>query len=187
MKTLRLLALMTVASVFVFAAVAAAEDAPAAAPAAKPAVHETVGTATCKMCHSGPTHGAIYETWEKTKHAKAFANLPADQKTDEKCFVCHTTNYGKPGGYDPKSPNAAKLEGVGCESCHGGGKDYKASSVMKDPAKAKAAGLIMPDAATCKGCHEGATPEGHKELPKFDFATMYKQIEHHAKPVEPAK
>lgn len=181
MKMLKSLTLMAAASLFVLATVAVAADEPAAekAAATKAAGHEYVGTSACKMCHAGAAKGAIHETWEKSKHAKAFANLPDESKKDPKCYPCHTTGFGKAGGYDPKSPNAAKLEGVGCESCHGPGKDYKAMSIMKDPAKAKEAGLIMPDASTCKGCHEGATPEGHKELPKFDYATMVKQIEHH--------
>jgi hypothetical protein len=141
--------------------------------------HLFVGSAKCKMCHAGPTKGEIYEVWQKSAHSTAFAKLPDASKKDAKCFPCHTTGFGKPSGYDPAAPTAATLEGVGCESCHGPGKDYMPMATMKDPAKAKAAGLVTPDATTCKGCHEGTTPEGHKALPKFDYATMYPKIEHH--------
>jgi hypothetical protein len=157
-------------------AIAQAADEPKA-PAAK--VHEYAGTKACKICHTGPSKGAIYETWEKTGHATAFAKLPEANKKDPKCLACHTTGFGKPGGYDPAVVTTASLEGVGCEACHGPGKDYKGSAIMKDPVQAKANGLIAPDAATCKACHEGVTPEGHKALPKFDLAAMKAKIEHH--------
>jgi hypothetical protein len=180
MKMLKSLTLMAAAGLFVLgtAHVAAAQDEPAKE-AKKEVVHEYVGVTACKMCHSGAAKGAIYESWEKTKHAQSFASLPDDKKTDATCLACHTTGYGKPGGYDPKSETAEKLASVECEACHGPGKDYKAMSVMKDAAKAKEAGLIMPDASTCKGCHEGTVPEGHKALPKFDYAAMVKLVEHH--------
>lgn len=155
-----------------------AQDTPAKAKA-EPKAHSFVGSSACKACHTGATKGAIYEGWEKTAHAKAFTVLPAEAKKNAACFPCHTTGFGKAGGYDPAAANAAKLEGVGCESCHGPGADYKGMSVMKDPVKAKEAGLITPDAATCKGCHEGKVPEGHKALAKFEFATAFKVIEHH--------
>jgi hypothetical protein len=50
-----------------------------------------------------------------------------------------------------------------CETCHGNGADYMKLSIMKDPAKAQAAGLIAkPDKASCtKSCHKASeiTPE----------------------------
>jgi hypothetical protein len=158
-------------------ATAQAQDKTPAKPAAK--VHSYVGISSCKMCHNTPAQGTLFDVWNKTPHAKAFANLPAEGKKNPVCLACHVTGYGKAGGYDPASPNAAKFEGVTCEACHGPGADYKAPAVMKDPAKAKEAGLVVPDASTCKICHEGKVPEGHKALPKFDFATSAKVIEHH--------
>ena len=148
-------------------------------PAKAEPAHSYVGTNKCKMCHSGASKGDIYQIWEKSKHSQAFANLPEEGKKNTVCFACHTTGYGKPGGFSPDAENAVNLEGVGCEACHGPGSDYKSMSVMKDKEKAIAAGLVIPDASTCKQCHEGKVPEGHKALPKFDFAASYKLIEHH--------
>jgi hypothetical protein len=178
------LVLFTVAVLFALSSVSMAvaqdKDAPAKDKApAKAAGHDYAGIGMCKMCHS---KDGIYAVWEKTGHAKATSVL--GDKKDPKCYACHATGFGKTGGYDPAAADAAKKEGVTCEACHGPGKDYK--GVMKDKEKAKAAGLIMPDAATCKACHEGATPEGHKELAKFDYAAMAKKIEHHVKPPAPA-
>jgi nitrate/TMAO reductase-like tetraheme cytochrome c subunit len=71
----------------------------------------------------------------------------------EKCKMCHKIEYDswaktKHASADPKTT---------CETCHGNGGDYWKMSVMKDPAKAKEAGLIAkPDKATCLKCHKAA-------------------------------
>lgn len=174
MRNFRIIVALGIAVLFVAAAVhiVSAQEAAKKEPT-------YVGSKTgCKMCHSLAKNGEIYEKWAASGHAKAFANIPADKKADKTCWGCHTTGAGKPGGYAPDAKNAADLEGVGCESCHGPGSDYKALSVMKDPAKAKAAGLIVPNEKVCLGCHAGAVPEGHKALPKFEFATAKTKIEH---------
>lgn len=177
MKSLTWIAGATLAIAFALVAVAQAADDPKAAAT----THDFVGSKACKTCHMGAKNGTIFEIWEKSAHAQATAKLPEANQKDPKCLGCHATGFGKAGGFDPAAPAAtsAALQGVGCESCHGAGKDYKAMSVMKDPAKAKEMGLIMPTADLCKGCHEGAVPEGHKALPKFDFATAKPKIEHH--------
>ena len=64
----------------------------------------------------------------------------------EKCKMCHKVQFD--------SWTASKHNGkIDCEGCHGPGSDYMKMSVMKDPAAAKAAGLIMPDKAACGKCH----------------------------------
>jgi hypothetical protein len=52
------------------------------------------------------------------------------------------------------SPHAAK--GIDCESCHGNGADYWQGAVMRDRAKAAAAGLVVPTVASCTKCHANA-------------------------------
>jgi hypothetical protein len=47
-----------------------------------------------------------------------------------------------------------------CESCHGSGSEYKSIATMKDPAKAAAAGLVIPTAAFCTTCHKRNWSEG---------------------------
>jgi hypothetical protein len=73
----------------------------------------------------------------------------------DKCAkMCHKVQYeswaaSKHGTATPKTE---------CETCHGNGADYMKMSVMKDPAAAKAAGLIAkPDKASCTAkCHKPA-------------------------------
>ena len=71
-----------------------------------------------------------------------------------KCKMCHKVEYDSWA----KSKHAAADPKVECETCHGNGGDYWKMSVMKDPAKAKAAGLIAkPDKASCIAkCHKAA-------------------------------
>jgi len=97
-----------------------------------------VGVRTCTKCHD--VQG---ESWETTAHAKAFESLkpnakseaktkakldPAkDYTTDKDCVGCHSTGFGKPGGYEiGMAPGGQKALGsVGCESCHGAGGGYR--------------------------------------------------------------
>jgi len=140
--------------------------------------HEFVGSKKCKMCHSKQ-----YKSWEETTHAKAFEILKPgerseakakfkldaakDYTTDESCLSCHTLAVGKKGGYavpdaaDEKAvKKMAKLANVGCESCHGPGKDYcKAKkAIKKEKRKYKfeemaALGMTKIEEGTCAGCH----------------------------------
>ena len=65
-------------------------------------------------------------------------------------------------------------EGVSCESCHGAGSAYKTATIMKDKAKAIAAGLIIPDEKLCRKCHNPESPT-YKE---FNFKTFSAKIAH---------
>ncbi len=106
-----------------------------------------VGAEKCKMCHK-----LQYDSWSQTKHAKATesAKTSKTMKFDASCLTCHATNKDE------------AMAGVQCEACHGAGSDYKSLSVMKDVAKAKAAGLVIPTQATCDGCHDGK--DHHKKM-----------------------
>lgn len=99
-----------------------------------------IGAEKCKMCHK-----VQYDSWAQTKHAKATENAKksTNPKYDAACLTCHATNKDE------------AMAGVQCEACHGAGSDYKSLSVMKDVAKSKAAGLLIPTADTCNCCHDG--------------------------------
>lgn len=134
-----------------------------------------VGSKKCKMCHKGEKKGMVFEKWMERKHSKAFETLKKDGKEkDPACLECHTTAFNK-GGYKIGDENASKFEGVGCESCHGPGSDYKKMSVMKDKAKSLAAGLIVPDEKLCKTCHDPAKSDTAKPFKKDEY---FKKIDH---------
>jgi hypothetical protein len=143
--------------------------------------HNYVGADKCKICHKGEAKGMVWETWEKSAHSKAYQTLVDKKDGSEKnakCLACHSTGFSKPTGYAVTDSTKA-LTGVGCEACHGPGADYKAMNIMKDKAKAKEAGLMTPNEATCKVCHnENAT---NFDKTGFKFDEFWKKIQHPVK------
>ena len=145
--------------------------------------YEYVGSKKCKKCHIKQ-----FKSWEKTKMGNAFAILqPGNSKeakekfkidvskdftADKKCIKCHTVGFSHAGGYAIPDPNdkksvrkAKKLEGVGCESCHGPGSAYVKifEEIQKSKRKYRveelhAAGLAKIGEAVCKTCHNEESP-----------------------------
>jgi len=127
-----------------------------------------VGSDACQSCHPKE-----FETWAAGGHAKAGATLVAKGAAgDADCLACHTTGYGRVGGF-PKGGALADhgdLGRVGCESCHGPGGDH----VGKD---ARRTGTIVSltdkcDSCVilqiCGGCHDDANDPG------FEFEVIDK-------------
>jgi len=84
-----------------------------------------------------------------------FTASAADKVGVNKCKMCHKIQYDSWAA----SKHAAQTPAVECETCHGPGSAYCTMAVMKDPAAAKAAGLIMPTKADCAKCHgQGKVP-----------------------------
>ncbi|MFQ5511014.1 MAG: multiheme c-type cytochrome [Candidatus Krumholzibacteriia bacterium] len=148
-----------------------------------------VGTAKCKMCHKTPAQGEQYGIWEKGPHAKAYESLASEkamevakkkgiadpQKADE-CLKCHVTAHGVDEKYLGTKYTAT--DGVGCESCHGAGNDYKKKKTMiaalKGEIEPASVGLVIPDEKTCVKCHNEESPF----YQEFDFEKMAAKISH---------
>ena len=148
-----------------------------------------VGAKTCSMCHK---KDKLADTWTGSKHAQAFKVLTteaADKVAKDKgfktkaaetaeCLACHTTSTKAEDcekSFDSK-------DGVQCEACHGAGSAYKSPAVMKDHAKAVAAGLAeykdkAAAEAKCKTCHNEKSPT----FKGFKFDEMYAKIKHSKK------
>jgi hypothetical protein len=93
------------------------------------------GRKKCSACHKSQ-----YQSWKETAHGKALESLKPGVKAEAKrkaqldpqkdytedrdCVGCHVTGYAQEGGYDPKDVSKF-LVGVGCESCHGPGSEYR--------------------------------------------------------------
>ncbi len=118
---------------------------------------DLVGPETCRACHP-----AAYASWREGPHGRALDGLPPTRRADRRCLGCH-------------SPDAeAGQAGVGCEACHGPGRLYAASYVMRDRELARALGLVVPGEKGCLACHGESTPS----LQKFDYARKVKLIRH---------
>jgi hypothetical protein len=63
---------------------------------------------------------------------------------------------------------------VGCERCHGPGKYYVPSFVMKDRELARAVGLVDAKPEHCVQCHTEGTPS----IRPFKFDEMWAKIDH---------
>ena len=154
-----------------------------------PAQNKYVGTKMCKACHNSEKQGKQFDIWSKSKHAEASKTLTT-AKADEiakakgltkpaaespECIECHAKPVDPKladKGFDPK-------DGVQCEICHGAGAAYKNMTIMKDKAKAVAAGLTdFKDKATiekwCKTCHNEKSPT----FKEFKFEEMWGKIKH---------
>jgi hypothetical protein len=96
--------------------------------------HSYTGSKKCKICHMKE-----YKSWAETKMAQSFDVLKPGVRTEEKkgagldpnkdyttdpeCLICHTTGYGKTGGFVDAATTPDHV-GVGCEMCHGAGGTY---------------------------------------------------------------
>ncbi len=153
-----------------------------------------VGSDACKKCHFKQ-----HRYWKKTSKYKALESLeptaednadlfakkkaagldPAkDYSTDKTCLACHTTGFGKKGGYpEDGAGDAAEAMGqVGCEACHGAGSKYVEHKKKELEANKEAKftfenlapfGIVDPSKEVCAGCHNDKNPTNPKEA--FDF------------------
>jgi peroxiredoxin len=143
-----------------------------------PTAAKHVGSEACKSCHA-----AEYETWSKSPHAHAVTTLAkAGKQADEACLACHTTGFGKDGGFPEAAPVAAHedLARVGCESCHGPGGDHVAANAAKRGTivslgdKCDSCVILQ----ICGSCHDDANDPGFEfEVQDKIDATRHGTIE----------
>lgn len=80
-----------------------------------------IGSAACGECHEEQFEN--YHTYSKKAHSwQSVKIMLSDLKPDEaeRCFDCHTTGHGKPGGFVSFAATPHMAD-VGCETCHGPG------------------------------------------------------------------
>lgn len=118
---------------------------------------DTVGPETCRACHP-----SAYEAWAASPHARARDSLPERSRSEARCLSCHApeAQEGHPG--------------VSCESCHGAGRVYAATYVMRDAELARAVGLLDAGPKTCAACHTESTPS----LERFEYQRKLALIRH---------
>lgn len=156
---------------------------------AQDTVFKYVGTKNCKMCHSSKKSGEAYKIWESSAHATAYATLASEeskaiakemgiddpQKSDQ-CLSCHVTGHGKEASLFDKGYSME--EGVTCEGCHGAGSEYNPMKIMKQITAGEVNGadygLVQPDEASCKTCHNEKSPT----FKGFNFKEYVAKIAH---------
>jgi hypothetical protein len=145
---------------------------------------EYVGSSKCLECHFAGAPRDPGLTWLAGRHAAAYWRLATDWAgflaarrpqyrdmespiEESRCLLCHVTGWQHPGIL--RREGWARTEGVGCEACHGPGSRYVDEDVMADREAFLAAGGVIPDEETCRGCHRRG---------EFDFAEKWGKIAH---------
>ena len=116
-----------------------------------------LGIEICRRCH-----GELMPRFVSGRHFRAFETLRRrGEDANPECLACHTTGYGKPGGYDPaaEKEGAPYLLGVQCEACHGPGTTHR-----RDGSYARGA------RESCRACHTS------KWSPDFDFQAYWSRV-----------
>ena len=138
-----------------------------------------VGARACAQCHEGHAAGNQYSKWLLSAHAKAWATLatpeakvmarlsglPDDPEKAPLCLGCHAT-AAETEAWE-RDPTFRLEDGVQCEKCHGPGSEYMAEDVMRDPEKARRAGLRRFTKRDCEVCHyvKGSHAAVHRRPP----------------------
>ena len=118
-----------------------------------------VGSIACKDCHEQEYENFI----QFSKKSKSFKSIKKMEKKlspkeYESCFECHTTGYGKPGGFVSET-ETPELKDAGCEVCHGPGSAHVES---EDPDDIE----IDITMENCNTCH---SPD---RIEAFDFKPL---------------
>jgi hypothetical protein len=117
-----------------------------------------VGSLACKTCHE--KEYANFTAYAKKNNSyESIERLRKGLNEDDlkKCYACHTTGYGKLGGFVSleKTPH---LKNAGCEVCHGPGSIH-----IQD---AKPASIIgSPPITVCHQCHTSERIKAFKFTP----------------------
>ena len=149
--------------------------------------HAFTGAIKCRICHMSKKKGNQYGVWKAASHAQAYTTLttPEAKEVAKKagqgdkppqenpaCLKCHVTAWDAPA--ELLGTKYSKEEGVGCESCHGAGKDYSPIKIMKDRDLSIENGLVLPTKEVCAKCHNKESPT----YKPFDFDTFWAKIVH---------
>jgi hypothetical protein len=127
-----------------------------------------VGSDACRGCHESE-----HATWAASPHAQAVATLSHAGKSDNAaCLKCHTTGYGRPGGFpaEAAAESHSDLARVGCESCHGPGSEHvkegsaRIGNIVSLADKCDSCVILQ----ICGGCHDDANDPG------FEFEVLDK-------------
>ncbi len=110
-----------------------------------------IGSQACQECHQKE-----FTQWSHSSHATAFNTLrTVGREYYPECITCHVTGSGYESGYQIGNPDREHLVDVGCETCHGPGKQH-----VYTPLKDNIRGQVPKK--VCMECH---TPE---HSPGFD-------------------
>ncbi len=105
-----------------------------------------VGSTRCMTCHKNQ-----HTDWAETLHARAYETLEKiGRASDASCVGCHTVGFGQTGGFIDRA-TTNDLASVGCESCHGPGRQHVEN--VNDAALRPPKSI---SSEVCATCHTGS-------------------------------
>lgn len=124
------------------------------------------GLTKCAACHYKQ-----YEDWKTTPHAKTFDYLPKKYRNNAECLQCHTSRHGSAS---VGQALAGDLQGVGCEDCHGPGREHtnlaltflgQDKELTDEAVEMLRSRIERISLGQCIKCH---VTKAHQPHPKFD-------------------
>ena len=112
-----------------------------------------IGSQSCQGCHQKE-----FSQWSHSSHATALNTLRTiGREYYPECVTCHVTGSGYESGYEIGNPERAHLVDVGCETCHGPGRQH-----VYTPLKENIRGQVPEK--VCMACHTPEHSPGFDEL-----------------------
>ena len=112
-----------------------------------------IGSQACQECHQKE-----FSQWSHSSHATAFNTLRTiGREYYPECVTCHVTGSGYETGYQIGNPERRHLVDVGCETCHGPGRQH-----VYTPLKENIRGQVPEK--ICMACHTPEHSPGFDEL-----------------------
>ena len=115
-----------------------------------------VGSQACATCHRKE-----FDHWAHTSHATAFNTLlTVGKQFYSECVSCHVTGFRYETGYQIGNEKKEHLAEVGCETCHGPGKQH-----ITTPLTTNVRGEVKNQ--VCLECHAPSHSPGFDEIIEY--------------------
>jgi len=112
-----------------------------------------VGSQACATCHRKE-----FDQWAHTSHATAFNTLlTVGKQFYPECVSCHVTGFRYETGYQIGNQERKELVDVGCETCHGPGKQHIVTPLMTN-----IRGEVKQQ--VCMECHTPSHSPGFEQI-----------------------
>ena len=112
-----------------------------------------VGSQACATCHRKE-----FDQWAHTSHATAFNTLlTVGKQFYPECVSCHVTGFRYETGYQIGNEEKEHLADVGCETCHGPGKQH-----ITTPLTTNIRGEVKQQ--VCMECHTPSHSPGFEQI-----------------------
>lgn len=122
-----------------------------------------IGSEACQECHQKE-----FDQWSHSSHATAFNTLRmVGREYYSKCVSCHVTGFGYSSGYQIGNRDRAYLAEVGCETCHGPGKQHTYTPLATNIRS-------EVEVSTCMECHTPEHSPGFEEV----VAQLMPEVDH---------